>query len=849
MSATRDPSATGPTPLGSELDALRDAIYRRNPQADEATLRLRERVAVFSRRVDLLAAIAAADADPSTASERLRGAAEAVRAEPPDDASAVLDVALAQLVAGQSGEAAVILLQAADAEAMPPVSDVELGTFVDRLVRGGRYGETRELLRELLVALAGRQLEVHGLTDAELDFHRGNAATALPPTRRVLLRAAVAGTERYLARWPDDDALPVLLAAGQVMLGRSAEALETADAVLSRRSDSEAQLVRVMALARLGRYREAVEAVQALVSSEPNPAAELEAWKSKLLSADDRPEEALQIALESLRRGGEDPDLELAEAEGLAKAGEVDQGLAVLDEMLARDPGAPRPLLARAGILQRDGRSTEALETTHRLLVVAPEEVEAHMLLAQLLFERDEADEGLSAIDRAVALAPDDPEPTLVRARHRLDQGLTFLALEDIDRAQHLGASGPKALALRARVLAEIGRTEDALTWTVRAFKSSTGADRLELVGEVEALSYELLASETSSAALPALDELSRSEALTAFGHTLRAEALRLAGRSDDAIEEADVAMAGGGDASLLRGTRAAALVESGSSEDGLTEILEVLDKNPDYPFGLSVQITALDALGRVTDALAVLNERLKPPPAGWEDWTTMARAQILNDLGRFTETVELLEPALADKPNAWDWQGTLGVAENRLGRPQQAATRLERAIEGVGSVANPWPLVELADALAARAGRCDDHAAVQYRRVVEVAEGRPVPKSVAAAGWAHFRTGSTEEAVKAYRDAFAKSGDPMVAERLRYAAMLAVAFPEQLATHLDSVAERLEALPDPTHARALIDEGHYLVALLEAAEWRDQQTGCQAMTKRLTEFADQREAPDARGR
>jgi tetratricopeptide (TPR) repeat protein len=120
----------------------------------------------------------------------------------------------------------------------------------------------------------------------------------------------------------------------------------------------------------------------------------------------DRPDEALNLALQAASLAPEDNSFVIHAAELLLRAGRTDQAATLLRTAIARDPSDP--LLWRlisAAESQRDeiGSALSAVEAAMRL---APDHAEYHLHHGQLLYRRGDFAAAAAAFNHAAALDP-----------------------------------------------------------------------------------------------------------------------------------------------------------------------------------------------------------------------------------------------------------------------------------------------------------------------------------------------------------------------------------------------------------------------------------------------------------
>jgi tetratricopeptide (TPR) repeat protein len=808
-------TGTSQATLETEFAQLRALVFARSADAFTHAGALRDRLAYFATRAQLVSALASPNLQAPDAKSRVQEAADQLRQLEPKDSEAVLDLAIAYLLIGQRQEAVAQLVQAMggkDAGGFEPGVVVSL---LELLFRTGRTTEAEEVARSVLGDLFLPQ------TDASAPPWVRVFAVA-PAARRRLLEELLGLLGRLLRDAPHDRALLRLRAATLCELGQPQQGLAVVEPALAEHpDDAAARWVAAVALARLGRPREALDHLGRLPDSERSRP-EVLAARVRLLASAGGSDEAIRTADRALTAHPDDVGLRVSHAMALAAAGRHDDSLSELDELLAANGDRTDLLTLRGTLLQQLGRPADAVESLQRAVDRNPQDVQALTALGQALADLGSIDEGLAVLDRAVLLTSDPGEVLVRRARILHKQGRNVEALEVTDQAVEHGRSDHATFALHGDILRALQRSEEAATWYQKAFERARSAGAAEetqqYAGALGDLAREFADAGQNNLALRLLDQLHEAGELRQRGMGLRAELLRMGGRFREAVEQADAALADGVGEVVVTGTKAAALIALSRSQDGLELLEAILAKSPDYPFGWHAKIIALDELGRVSEGLDVLNQNFREDatPSGWRVWTVMARSQLLLDLGRYPDAVEVLEAALADEEEVGNWLSPLGIAYSRLHRIEDAIKALRRAIQLSGDGVSMWSLNELGDLLVLREGRLSQEAAALYGQVIGRPLADPTPRDGADQAWARLRLGSARDAVAGYRSAFAGAVDPLLTERFRLAfALYAAGATGEAENELAQATERTSALPDQARSAGILAEARHALRLL----------------------------------
>lgn len=201
--------------------------------------------------------------------------------------------------------------------------------------------------------------------------------------------------------------------------------------------------------------------------------------------------------------------------------------------------------------------------------------------------------------------------------------------------------------------------------------------------------------------ALEALADAKRLDPLNDTARYYYAEALRLGGDPEAAIEEI-----GSDETPQALGTRGAALIDTGKLEQGIELLMQATEWEPGYVFAWEVLGDALRRVGRLEQADEAALRAIELNPGS--GFSLATRADVLRELGRHEEALEATSDALRiDSENAFALTVRADVLVS-LGRVAEAleSLRSARAIPGSSGLAPLWvdimrTLGKLQDALA----------------------------------------------------------------------------------------------------------------------------------------------------
>lgn len=383
--------------------------------------------------------------------------------------------------------------------------------------------------------------------------------------------------------------------------------------------------------------------------------------------------EAVDAALAACERGEPDALVVLGETyDANELPGLARRAYELALERAARDDEA-RIRYLLAGVREREGEPQAALEHLERAAALAPGVVPVHWRRGNLLLELGRLDEAGAAFDRALEAEPLGVMQRLGKAR---------LALLANDPAA--------ALAILEPVAEDVPRARFVHGLMARAHRA---------LGDEEAAALELR-REARANATPVLDP---------WGGRMQGRATGLLGE----LEQIEAATA------------------TGDARAALERVERLARRFPDHPSVARARVRAQLELGDVPAALAALE-------------TARATGLDAFQLALLTGNAEAARgdhrAALAARVRATEanpgfglaWAGR-GESELVLGRPAEAETSLQRALDGGAD--DPRTRLLLARAQMART--IDDPGALERARATIEACTREFPRSAPA--WAHL--------------------------------------------------------------------------------------------------------------
>ncbi len=193
-------------------------------------------------------------------------------------------------------------------------------------------------------------------------------------------------------------------------------------------------------LASQAKWRECLEAVDALLRRRPNDVASLQLKGDVLTNLGRRPEAlaafeaaaALDPSDANLKQKIEEVRVDvpglLSRALIASASGNYPQALNLFDDILEVEPGNVNALIGKAVAYRRSGKASEALNCLDMVLNYQPNNASALLHRGNLLVERGDLDDALEAFNKLVVISPQDEEAWVA-------QGDTFVKLGRDDDA------------------------------------------------------------------------------------------------------------------------------------------------------------------------------------------------------------------------------------------------------------------------------------------------------------------------------------------------------------------------------------------------------------------------------
>lgn len=798
----------GPKSVDDELRRLRALVFGQDVTVAACATQLHAQLARYSNRVRLLEQLGSSKA-PGATSEMVR-----LSAALEEWATGDLDVAL---------EVATALLSAS---AETPILDRILVVLHDR--SAANHSSTPTAVRFLL--MSGRAAQASRLLRAILPdavetlstLAIPSFASPVPPVTAGgntagLLSGVVALCTQLIESDPFDDETRRVLAWSLLELGKYEDLLIQLNVlVVTHPEDEELTRFRVAALEGLGRSSEALSALEPLRVNAPDDLA-LTSLRLRLMLKSGLVEQALNLAETSLDLHRDDVGLTLSYIEALERIKGSESALTAAREAHRRQPQSPRLAVVVGGLMVKTARFDKAIPLLENSVSRGDGGPHAARLLAVALVATDRRAEALKHLDDALRAYPQHPMLLLQRAVTLHALGRLVEALDAVEAAERVGTGEPNLWALRADVLLALGRASEAVPQYARALATGSDEFTASLTQRIENSALDL-SSDRPDAALVLMVAVKDAGRISPYGRGLYAELLRVDGRLEEAVSEADIAREAGADFGWMINTKAQALVDLSRADQAL-RVLDEIGADPENLFGVSARIDALLALDRISEADRLLGFHFaikdRPEPGDeqdeWLTWKVQVRGQILFNLGHFLDAGAVMRRYTKAYGRRVEWDWWLAVSYSQRHEFNRALPLLRLVAEEMGDNETPaWN--ELGDTIS-RDGQLSQEARSAYERSLRITPIRPW--FLLTQAWARFRLGDIQGAIEGYQRLLNSVGDPRREDRFRFALALYASGDETAGLAL--IKRVLSSLPNvPEFAAPFIAQGLFTLDLFD---------------------------------
>lgn len=477
-----------------------------------------------------------------------------------------------------------------------------------------------------------------------------------------------------------------------------------------------------------------------------------------------------QTALDETRRlieeGTNNQLFRSVEASLLYDLGERDAAVAIFEDIVATaDPSDQTNNIKTtyAGLLQRDGNEVGARALIEGVLETDPSHVPSLLMRAHWLMEDDRADDAVLALRLAQDQEPENPEIFARLAEAHLRNGERLLAGEMLALAVETSNSAPLHAVGYARYLTRDARLAPAEAVLIKALRlAPRDVTILVALGEV----YVAMADWGRA---QGVEDKLREIGADAQANTLRLEALRAQGRTDDAVAFLERLSADGAAGLAAEIAIAQTLIRDGDAPAALTHLQDALAANTEDETLRFFVASAQAVTGDHAAAAEGYRQLIDDGATGARVWVELIRA--LKRSGRGDEAAVELKAALERAPDAPDllW---MRASELEAAGDTDGAIEIYETLYAANS-ASPIVANNLASLLST--SRSDAESLERAERIARRLRETEIPAFQDTYGWIQYLSGNYTEAVD-YLEAAARAlpDDPLVQAHLglTYAAL-----------------------------------------------------------------------------
>ncbi len=481
------------------------------------------------------------------------------------------------------------------------------------------------------------------------------------------------------------------------------------------------------------------------------------------------------------------PMLRMRLATLYVRTGKLDGALAQAQQVVATDPNNLEALELLAGALSARGRDDEAVQLYERVLAIDPDRSEPYLYLGALYSRRGDVDKAVAALKKVVARNPGSVLGyyylgRVYSAAHQYDKAeqnylaalklspQSELVLTDLAINFELEGKSQKAIELYERVLA---LNPQSVVVRKRLGSIYVGQKRLD---DAIAQYREVEKSDSEDAhtkiGLIYLEKGDLERAASEFDLVLAAEpgnhrvryflssVCAERGETDRAIDELGK-IPPDSEYYVDARVRRAYLLQKEKPDDAIAELEQALAAKPDAPELVSYLSTLYKERKEIPKAVALLERLVAHFPEN--DKYHFMLGAMYDEANDKPRVVEHMRKAIALNPKNAAALNYLGYTMAESGTNlDEAESLIRRALEiepddGFFVDSLGWVYYQRGDAKGA---------VKQLERAVELAGDDPTV--IEHLGDAYKRAGRTPEALRAFRDALARSKDTTQTDRLR---------------------------------------------------------------------------------
>ena len=399
-------------------------------------------------------------------------------------------------------------------------------------------------------------------------------------------------------------------------------------------------------LRRLGRLAEAEAFFHTVLARAPSHAAALSGLARCAKNAGDHAT-ALRWFVAAAAQAGSAPGAYQDLADAQLQAGLPDQAAVNYRRVLARAPNSSVAMSGLAKCARRIGDRQAALTHSQLACAAAPDNLLLRVHLADDLRELDRLDEAEAELSAVIAREPNNVVALLAAARLARKQRQAEKLLGFYERVRAIDPEDTRAIVGLIAANREFGDVATARTLANEFLKRAPDQVQAHIeLGMLERVCGNHLAAQQ---AFRAADRLEPGRIEIALNMARECLALGDRAQGDALIADALARDPSNVQAKLLA-AQGAMMVDDHLT--ALTILKNGLNGQPDHVGLLTAAAEALGRLGRVTEAMVMLDAAQRIP--GNQTGVTVKRLVLLRQMGLWTEAIDLARAANAATPNTF---------------------------------------------------------------------------------------------------------------------------------------------------------------------------------------------------
>ena len=438
--------------------------------------------------------------------------------------------------------------------------------------------------------------------------------------------------------------------------------------------NGEALKLKARTLEKLGKPDEAIDILDNLIKRNSNDADILK-LKGRILLRINKFDEALSLFNKTLELVPGDEEALYYKVGSLGELNKLEEANKIINKSLAIDPEKVTTLISQGFILTKSGKNEDAYNVFTKILKISPENIFLKKFIAHTFADLGKNSEAITVCDSILAQNPTDTETQLLKSHLLEIIGKIEDSFEIIDQILERDPDNEEALQIKGRGLGDLGQFKKAID----IFNK-----KLELNPNDEvALAYKGCALGETSQFEEALDIFNKmldinpnnEEALIWKGR-----ALTELGKNEDALNILNKVLTSNPsneDALFFKGL---ALAEIGKLEDSLDIFNKALEYNPNNFNAINEKILVLRRINKNEEALKFVNERLENCPDD-ESKLLFYKAGLLYDLSKNVEAIKIINDLIKTVPSDSIYRLKAGIL-SQLEDNDEAINSINMAIQ-----------------------------------------------------------------------------------------------------------------------------------------------------------------------